>query len=135
LTPLPLDNGTLVSASQEAEHYLGFWLDPELPFTSLRAKAVAKAGTSLIILRGLAGSTWGVTIMAMRRIYQIVVIPQMLYRAAAWYQASMPAKERNHIVQQFVSVQKRTAVLISRVFHTTVAKVINIKLYLTLIKY
>jgi hypothetical protein len=31
--------------------------------------------------------------MAMRRIYQAVVIPQMLYDAAAWYQASMPAKK------------------------------------------
>jgi hypothetical protein len=37
---------------------------------------------------------WGVLIMAIRRIYQAIVIPQMLYRAAAWYQASMPAKER-----------------------------------------
>jgi hypothetical protein len=45
--------------------------------------------------------------MAMRRIYQAVVIPQMLYGAAAWYQASMPAKERNQIVRQFASGQKR----------------------------
>jgi hypothetical protein len=36
--------------------------------------------------------------MAMRRIYQAVVIPQMLYGATAWYQASMPAKERNQNV-------------------------------------
>jgi hypothetical protein len=36
--------------------------------------------------------------MAMRRIYQVMVIPQMLYRAAAWYQACIPAKERNQII-------------------------------------
>jgi hypothetical protein len=36
--------------------------------------------------------------MAMRRIYQVVVILQMLYEAAAWYQVSMSAKERNQIV-------------------------------------
>jgi hypothetical protein len=134
-TPLPLDNETLVSASQEAERYLGFWLDPELSFTSHRAKAVAKAGTSLVALRGLAGSTWGVSIMAMRRIYQAVVIPQMLYGAAAWYQASMPAKERYHIVQQFASVQKRAAVLISGAFRTTAAEALNIELYLTSMKH
>jgi hypothetical protein len=71
----------------------------------------------------------------MRRIYQIVVIPQILYETAAWYQASMPAKERNHIVQQFASVQKRAAVLISGVFRTTAAETLNIKLYLTLMKH
>jgi hypothetical protein len=38
--------------------------------------------------------------MAMRRIYQAVVIPQMLYGTAAWYQASMPAKERNQIKRE-----------------------------------
>jgi hypothetical protein len=33
----------------------------------------------------------------MRRVYQAVIITQMLYGAAAWYQASMPAKERIQI--------------------------------------
>jgi hypothetical protein len=135
LTPLPLDDGTLVPASQEAERYLGFWLDPELSFALHRAKAVIKAGTSLAALRGLAGSTWGVSIMVMRRIYKTVVIPQMLYRAAARYQASMPAKERNQIVQQFASVQKRAAVLISVIFRTTAAEALNIELHLTPMKH
>jgi hypothetical protein len=59
----------------------------------------------------------------------------MLYRAAAWYQAGMPAKERNHIVQQFASIQKRAAVLISGAFRTTTAEALNIKLYLTPMKH
>jgi hypothetical protein len=42
--------------------------------------------------------------MAMRRIYQAMVTLQMLYGAAAWYQVSMPAKNRNQIVRQFASV-------------------------------
>jgi hypothetical protein len=73
--------------------------------------------------------------MAMRRIYQAVVIPQILYGTAAWSQASMPAKERNHIVQQFTSIQKRAVVLISGAFHTTVAEALNIELYLTPMKH
>jgi hypothetical protein len=73
--------------------------------------------------------------MAMRRIYQAVVILQMLYGAAAWYQASMPAKERNQIVRQFASVQKRAAVLISGAFRTTAAEALNIELYLTPMKH
>jgi hypothetical protein len=77
----------------------------------------------------------GVSIMAMRRIYQAVVISQMLYRAAVWYQASMPAKERYQIIQQFTSVQKRAVVLISRAFRMTVVEALNIELYLTPMKH
>jgi hypothetical protein len=73
--------------------------------------------------------------MAMRRTYQAVVIPQMLYGAAAWCQASMPAKERNQIIRQFSSVQKRAAVLIGGAFRTTAAEALNIELYLTLMKH
>jgi hypothetical protein len=47
LTPLPLDDGTLVSVSQEAERYLGFWLDPKLSFTSHRAKASPRPDPAL----------------------------------------------------------------------------------------
>jgi hypothetical protein len=57
--------------------------------------------------------------MAMRRIYQ----------------ASMPAKERNQIIRQFSSVQKRAAVLISGTFCTTAAKALNVELYLTPMKH
>jgi hypothetical protein len=57
--------------------------------------------------------------MAMRRIYQ----------------ASMPAKERYQIIQQFTSVQKRAAVLISGAFRTTAAEALNIELYLTPMKH
>jgi hypothetical protein len=73
--------------------------------------------------------------MAMRRIYQAVVIPQILYGAAAWYQESMPAKKRNQIIQQFAFIQKRAAALISGAFRTTAAEALNIKLYLTPMKH
>jgi hypothetical protein len=64
-----------------------------------------------------------------------MIIPQMLYGAAMWYQASMPAKERNQIVWQFASVQKRAAVMISGAFRTTAAEALNIELYLTPLKH
>jgi ribonuclease HI len=78
---------------------------------------------------------WGVSIMAMRRTYQAVVIPQMLNGAGMWYQASMPAKERNQLVQQFASIQKRAAVLIRGAFRTAAAEALNIELYLTPMKH
>jgi hypothetical protein len=47
----------------------------------------------------------------------------------------MPAKERNQIVRQFASIQKRAAVLISGAFRTTAAEALNIELYLTPMKH
>lgn len=82
--PITLQDGTQKETSK-AVKYLGVWLDSELTFDTHRKEAVAKAGTSLEALRGLSRSTWGVTLGSMRRIYQAIVIPQMLYGAAAWY--------------------------------------------------
>ena len=96
-TPLSLQGHT-VAATRTAERYLGYWLDPELEFHHHREKAVGKADVSLQALRSLAGSTWGASLSAMRRIYQAVVIPQMLFGVSAWYQPMVisKTKARNH---------------------------------------
>ncbi len=69
-----------VAASRTAEHcdHLGYWLDPDLELTSHhRKEAATKANISLQALKSLAGSTWGASLYAMRRIYQAVIIPQI----------------------------------------------------------
>lgn len=67
----------------------------------------------------------------MRRIYQAVVIPQMLFRVSAWYQtiviSNMKARK---ISQPFVAIQKRAACLISGAFRTTAAEALNAELHL-----
>jgi hypothetical protein len=99
-------------------------------------KAIAKAGTSLEALWGLAGSTWGVALGSMRRIYQAIVIPQMLYGAAAWFQpGNMTQAQLTTITRDFAAIQKRAACLISGAFRTTVAEALNIELHLLLIWY
>ncbi|THC88050.1 hypothetical protein EYZ11_012504 [Aspergillus tanneri] len=129
-TPLPLGDIT-VASSKEAQQYLGVWLDPELTFATHRAKAVANAGKSLAALRGLGGSTWGASLAAMRQIYQAVVIPQILYAVATWFQLGiMTAKERSTVTRQFASIQKRAAVMISGAFRTTATEALNTELYL-----
>jgi hypothetical protein len=72
-TPLILPE-TTVEATTSAR-YLGFWLDAKLEFNHHRHQAIAKAGISLHALRGLAGSTWGASLIAMRQIYQAVIMP------------------------------------------------------------
>ncbi|KAJ5330279.1 zinc knuckle domain protein [Penicillium atrosanguineum] len=113
-TPLSIQ-GYTVPATRTAERYLGYWLDPGLEFHHHREKAVAKAGVSLQALRSLAGSTWGGSLSAMRRIYQAVVIPKTKART---------------ISQPFAGIQKRAACLISGAFRTTAAEALNTELYL-----
>ncbi|RAO68551.1 uncharacterized protein BHQ10_004563 [Talaromyces amestolkiae] len=91
--PIILQDSTIRQTSN-AVKYLRIWLDSKLTFETHREKAVAKAGTSLEALRGLAGSTWGAALGSMRRIYQAIVIPQMLYSAAAWYQLGNMAQSQ-----------------------------------------
>lgn len=95
------------------------------------AKAVAKASVSLEALRSLAGSTWGASLHAMRKIYQAVIIPQMLFGVSAWYQPMHVSKSKaQSICRPFAAIQKQAACLISGAFRTTAAEALNAELYL-----
>ncbi|KAJ5809035.1 reverse transcriptase [Penicillium pulvis] len=114
---------------EQAARYLGFWLDPQLTFSHHHEKAVMKGSISIQALRSLAGSTWGASTLAMRRIYQAVVIPQMLYGVSAWYPWFEKGKCK-HISAKFAAIQKRAACLIGGAFKTSAAEALNIELYL-----
>ncbi|KAG0158576.1 hypothetical protein PDIDSM_6091 [Penicillium digitatum] len=107
-TPLVLQ-GTTVQATTTAERYLGVWLDPGLTFQHHRQQMLAKAGVSLQALRGLTGSTWGASLSAMRAIYQAVMIPQMLFGAAAWHSPLTSTLRERSYVKQFANIQSRAA--------------------------
>ncbi|KAJ5159355.1 reverse transcriptase [Penicillium coprophilum] len=133
-TPLVLPS-TTVQATKTAERYLGVWLDPGLNFRYHRDQILAKAGTSLQALRGLTGSTWGASLPAMRAIYQAVMIPQMLFGAAAWHSPlTTTAREMNPYIRQFATIQSKAACLISGAFKTTAREALDVELHLLPIK-
>jgi hypothetical protein len=67
----------------------------------------------------------------MRRIYQAVVIPQMLFGVSAWYQPMVIGKMKARTISQpFVTIQKRAACLISGAFRTTAPEALNTELHL-----
>ncbi|OQD70292.1 hypothetical protein PENANT_c265G00793, partial [Penicillium antarcticum] len=117
----------------EQAKYLGVWLDKQLSFNTHRKKLLAKAAGSLEALRGISGSTWGASLMSMRKLYQAVVVPQALWGVSAWYcpaARSMPAWEMTRLVNELVKLQKRAAVLISGAFKSISTAALDIELFL-----
>ena len=124
--------GTAIKPTETAK-YLGIWLDKTLSFATHRTKALAKAHGTLAALRGIAGSTWGAPLRAMRRIYQAVVVPQLFYAAAAWYSPKggrIVASVNQKMLAEFAQIQKQAALLISGAFKGTSAAALNVELYI-----
>jgi hypothetical protein len=125
-------NDLWIQPTQSAK-YLGVWLDKRLDFNVHRQKLLAKANGSLEALRAMTGSTWGASLMAMRKVYQAMVVPQMLHGVSAWYSPAaraMPAGELRPTVNEFTKIQRRAAILISGAFKSTSAAAVNIELFL-----
>ncbi|GMG55441.1 unnamed protein product [Aspergillus oryzae var. brunneus] len=124
--------GTTIKPTETAK-YLRIWLDKTLSFATHRTKALAKAHSTLAALRGIAGSTWGVPLRAIRRVYQAVVIPQLFYGATAWFSprgGQVVASTNQKMLAEFAQIQKQAALLISGAFKGTAAAALNIELYI-----
>ncbi|OOQ82702.1 putative reverse transcriptase [Penicillium brasilianum] len=131
---MPVQHDNLFIQPTQSAKYLGVWLDKHLDFNTHRQKLLAKANGSLEALRAMTGSVWGASLMAMRRVYQAVVVPQMLYGVSAWHcptARSLPAWEMKRVVNEFTKIQRRAAILISGAFKSTSAAALNIELFLT----
>lgn len=122
---------------KESARYLGVWLDKHLDFKTHRKKLLGKAAGSLEALRAISGSTWGASLLVMRKVYQAMVIPQMFWGITAWYSPAsraIPAVELKRVTNEFVKIQKRAAILISRAFKSISAAALDIELYLVPIR-
>lgn len=134
---LCLDEEDITVQPSSAARYLGVWLDSRLDFTVHCTKMPHRAEACLEALRGIAGSTWGTSLEGLRRVYQAMVVPTMLYCSSVWYNpwrltASAAAKQtRQRAVMRFTNIQKRAAILISGSFRVVAAEALNIELFLT----
>jgi ribonuclease HI len=64
--------------------YLGVVMDQKLDWKSHIEKTGRKASESVSALASLGSPTWGVRMSDMRKIYNGVVVPQMMYACSAW---------------------------------------------------
>ncbi|GES66033.1 hypothetical protein ATETN484_0014000100 [Aspergillus terreus] len=115
---LYLNEEDITVQPSSAARYLGVWLDSKLDFSVHCTKMLHRAEACLEALRGIAGSTWGTSLEGLRRVYQAIVVPTMLY-------CSLRA------VMRFINIQKRAAILISGSFRVVAAEALNIELFLT----
>jgi hypothetical protein len=123
---------TLIQPSEYAK-YLGIWLDKHLKFDIHRKRLLAKAAGSLEALRGISGSTWGASLMSMRKLYQAVIVPQALWGISAWYcpaARKIPAWEMARLANELVKLQKRAAILISGAFKSISTAALDVELFL-----
>ncbi|KAJ6176718.1 hypothetical protein N7485_003632 [Penicillium canescens] len=130
--PVAVPGGAPIQASEQAK-YLGIWLDKQLNFSTHRKKLLAKANGSLEALRGISGSTWGASLMCMRKLYQAVIVPQALWGISAWYcpaARSLPAWEMTRLVNELTKLQKRAAILISGAVKSISTAALDIELFL-----
>jgi ribonuclease HI len=71
--------------------------------------------------------------MAMRKVYQAVIIPQMLWGLSAWYCPAakvLPRVEMKRVIRELAQIQKRAAILISGAFRGTAGAALDIELHL-----
>ncbi|OQD91721.1 hypothetical protein PENSOL_c049G05847, partial [Penicillium solitum] len=133
---IPGDTPIILIPTETAK-YLGVWLDKHLNFTTHRKKMLAKGAGSLEALRGISGSTWGSSLIAIRKVYQAVIIPQMLWGLSAWYcpaARAMPRGDLDKLTNELTKIQKRAAILISGAFRGTAGAALDTELFITPIK-
>ena len=94
-------------------------------------KIKSKAIKTLGALSSIAGSTWGGNLLALKRIFKAVIIPQITSGASIWH---MPSGEKGHrktLITQLVQVQALGTCVITGVFKATSVQTLNIEAYLT----
>lgn len=72
--------------------------------------------------------------MALRKIFKVVIIPQIAYEASIWHMLNGKKGNRKTLVTQLVQVWALRARVITEVFKATFVSSLNIEAYLTLIR-
>ena len=75
--------GTPLKEDEEAT-YLGISFDKRQTWKQHIAKAEAKASRKLVILRKLAGTTWGASEKILKTVYQETIRPHLEYGSIVW---------------------------------------------------
>ena len=113
--------------------YLGLIMDSTLTWKQHIDEVQRKVTKTVNALGSLGGSTWGVTMREMRKIYKGVAVPQMMYACSAWSNANWRTRDKPYTertLSKLQSLQARASRVISGAFKATSIPALDIETYL-----
>jgi len=123
---------------QETGIYLGVLLDKELKWTAHLRRTEAGASQALNVLGSLGGSTWGASLLNLRKIYLACIVPKLLHACSLWYSPEggfgTMGLERA-IIKSLTAIQRRAAQTIAGAFRNTSGPALNVELHLLPVKH
>ncbi|KAG7408362.1 hypothetical protein Forpe1208_v012157 [Fusarium oxysporum f. sp. rapae] len=92
-----------------------------------------KVTNTVNALSSLGGSTWGVTMREMRKIYKGVAVPQMMYACSAWSNANWRTRDKPYTertLSKLQSLQARATRVISGAYKAASIPALDVETYL-----
>jgi len=115
----------------ESSKYLGVTLDTALNWKQHIRNLKIKTSKSIGALASLAGSTWGVRVAELRKIYQAVVIPQMMYGCSVWSVAHERGEGyTKQTIDSLKTLQAKAGRIIGGAYKATSCPALDVELHL-----
>jgi ribonuclease HI len=115
----------------ESSKYLGVTLDTALNWKQHIQNLKIKISKSIGALASLAGSTWGAGATELRKIYQAVVIPQMMYGCSIWSVAHERGEGyTRQTIDSLKTLQAKAGRIIGGAYKATSGPALDVELHL-----
>jgi hypothetical protein len=113
--------------------YLGLTLDTKLRWKEHVETIRQKTTRTVHTLGSLGSSTWGIRLQDMRRLYEAIALPQMMYACSIWSNANLNDKKRGYThktVDALRSIQARAARSICGAYRATSRVALDVETFL-----
>ena len=127
---LPINSKYGEIKPQRTCKYLGVTIDTRMRWKPQIDSIQQKVSKSISALKSLAGSTWGVSLRDMRKIYTGVVVPQMLYACSVWSNSGDRYGCTKETLDKLRSLQAKAARAITGALVSTAKSALDIEAHL-----
>jgi ribonuclease HI len=113
--------------------YLGLTLDIKLKWREHIETVRQKATRTVHMLSSLGSSTWGVRLQDMRRLYEAIALPQMMYACSIWSNANLNDKKRCYTyktIDALRSIEARAARSMCGAYRATSRVALDVETFL-----